>query len=296
MGITEIDLPRLEVAGLLRQFSLTPKKGLGQNFLADPAALRAVIAAAEIPPTASVLEIGPGLGHLTRYLARAARRVVAVELDGQLIPVLAQVLAKFPNVQVVQGDILEVDPAALMAEPGYLVVANIPYYITSAVIRHLLAARHQPARMVLTVQLEVAQRICALPGDLSLLALSVQVFGKARVAARLPAGAFFPPPKVDSAVVRVDLYPQPLIPAEEIERFFLLARAGFSQKRKTLRNSLSGGLSLPAGQAAALLTAGGVDPQRRAETLSLEEWSRLVQASKEYLPSAGFPAKNDFAE
>jgi len=285
MGITEIDLPRLEVSGLLRQYGLTPKKGLGQNFLADPAALRTVVGAADIPAEAAVLEIGPGLGHLTRYLARAARRVVAVELDGQLIPVLASVLANFPNVQVVQGDILEVDPAQLMAEPGYLVVANIPYYITSAVIRHLLEARHQPARLVLTVQLEVAQRICAAPGDMSLLALSVQVYGKARVVARLPAGAFVPSPKVDSAVVRVDLYPQPLIPAEQIERFFRLARAGFSQKRKTLRNSLSGGLSITAEQAATTLAAAGIDPQRRAETLSLDEWSRLVLASVETLPS-----------
>ncbi len=279
MGIAEIDLPRLEVSGLLRQYGLVPKKGLGQNFLADPAALRTVLAAAEIPPQAAVLEIGPGLGHLTRYLSRAARRVMAVELDGHLIPVLARVLENFPNVQVVQGDILEVDPAALMDEPGYLVVANIPYYITSAVIRHLLEARHQPARLVLTVQLEVAQRICAGPGDLSLLALSVQVYGKARIAARLPAGAFFPPPKVDSAVVRVDLYPQPVIPAAQIERFFQLARAGFSQKRKTLRNSLSGGLNIAPSLAGELLAAASIDPQRRAETLSLEEWGRLVQAS-----------------
>ncbi len=276
MDPTEIDLPRLEVAGLLRQAGLSPKKGLGQNFLTEPSALRAVVAAAEIPAEAAVLEVGPGLGHLTRYLSRAARRVAAVELDKDLIPLLQQVLVDFPNVSITQGDILEIDPAELMGEPGYIVAANIPYYITSAVIRHLLAARYKPARLALTVQREVAERICAAPGDLSLLALSVQVYGRPRLAARLPAGAFTPPPKVDSAVVRVDLYPQPVIPAERLDAFFELARAGYSQKRKTLRNSISGGLGIPAAQAAELLTAAEIDPQRRAETLDLTEWGRLT--------------------
>jgi 16S rRNA (adenine1518-N6/adenine1519-N6)-dimethyltransferase len=277
MDPAEIDLPRLEVAGLLRQSGLEPKKGLGQNFLADPAALRAVVAAAEISPDSAVLEVGPGLGHLTRYLAKAARRVVAVELDRDLIPVLGQVLAGDANVQVIQGDIMDLDPAELMGEPGYIVAANIPYYITSILIRHLLEARHKPARLALTVQREVAERICAKPGDLSLLALSVQVYGKPRVAARLPAGAFIPPPKVDSAVVRVDLYPRPLIPAEQLDAFFQLAKAGYSQKRKTLRNSLSGGLRIEPARAGELLAQAGIDPQRRAETLSIEEWKLLVE-------------------
>lgn len=277
MGPAKIDLPRLEVAGLLRQYGLSPKKGLGQNFLVDPAALNAVVAAADIPADGVVLEVGPGLGHLTRYLSRAARRVAAVELDKDLIPLLGQVLAGFPNVTVTQGDILAVDPAVLAGEPGYLVVANIPYYITSAVIRHLLEARYKPSRLVLTVQREVAERICARPGEMSLLALSVQVYGQPRIAARLPAGAFIPPPKVDSAVVRVDLYEQPRIPTNGLEHFFTLAKAGFSQKRKMLRNSLAGGLGIPPAQASALLAAADIDPQRRAETLDLVEWGRLVQ-------------------
>jgi 16S rRNA (adenine1518-N6/adenine1519-N6)-dimethyltransferase len=281
MEPAQIELPYLEVAALLRQYGLSPKKGLGQNFLSDPSALLSVVNAAELPPGAAVLEIGPGLGHLTRYLARAARRVVAVELDGELIPVLRQVLAGFSNFELVQGDILDVDPASVVGEPGYYVVANIPYYITSAVIRHLLAGSYKPARIVLTVQREVAERICAVPGDLSLLALSVQVYGKPRISAQLPAGAFTPPPKVDSAVVRVDLYPEPVIPAEHIDRFFALAKAGFSQKRKTLRNSLSGGLGIAAAQAVAWLTAAGIDPQRRAETLNLEEWGRLIAAARD---------------
>lgn len=272
-----IDLPRLEVASLLRQFGLKAKQGLGQNFLSDTAALRAVVQTAEIPADAAVLEVGPGLGHLTRNLARAARRVVAVELDGELIPVLRQVLAEYDNITVLQGDILELDPAELMGGTGYLVVSNIPYNITSALIRHLLESRLKPSRLVMTVQREVAERICASPGELSLLALSVQVYGIPKIAAYLPAGAFQPPPKVDSAVVRVDLLPQPRIPPALIEPFFRLARAGFSQKRKTLRNALSAGLNLPAERTARLLTSAGIDPQRRAETLSIEEWGRLVR-------------------
>lgn len=219
------------------------------------------------------------MGSLTRYLARAARHVVAVELDRNFLQVLEEVLGGCGNVSIVQGDILELNPAALMGQDGYFVVANIPYYITSALIRHLLEAELRPQRLVLTVQREVAERICAQPGDLSLLALSVQVYGTPSVTARIPAGAFYPPPKVDSAVVRVDLLPEPRIPPAQLGNFFKLAKAGFSQKRKTLRNSLSGGLGLPPAQTEALLRSAGIDPQRRAETLAVEEWKVLVEKS-----------------
>jgi 16S rRNA (adenine1518-N6/adenine1519-N6)-dimethyltransferase len=270
------DLPALNVPELLRTYGLRPDKRLGQNFLIDPIALNEVIKVADINAEASVLEIGPGLGGLTRLLARRARRVVAVELDANLLPPLYQVLAPFSNVEIVEGDILAHDPAILMGTAGYRVVANIPYYITSALIRHLLEARLKPQRLVLTVQREVAERICAMPGDLSLLALSVQVYGAPKIIARIPAEAFYPAPKVDSAVVRVDLSDQPAIPATDLEAFFRLAKAGFSQKRKTLRNALAGGLRLEKAEASALLESAGVDPMRRAETLSLEEWERLI--------------------
>jgi 16S rRNA (adenine1518-N6/adenine1519-N6)-dimethyltransferase len=275
-----LTLPPLNIAALLRDYGLSPKKGLGQNFLVDPEALRKIIQAADILPGALVLEVGPGLGSLTRGLAQVARKVVAVELDEGLLPLLSKVLASFPNVEIVQGDILEIDPPHLMGEAGYLVVANIPYYITSALIRHLLSPEIKPARIVLTVQKEVADRICAGPGDLSLLALSVQVYGAAKKVLRIPAGAFYPAPKVDSSVVRVDLYAQPLIASDDLEDFFKLARAGFSQKRKTLRNSLSAGLHLPPDRVATLLDSVEIDPRRRAETLSLPEWKRLVDAYK----------------
>jgi 16S rRNA (adenine1518-N6/adenine1519-N6)-dimethyltransferase len=275
-----LNLPFLNVAALLRQYGLSPKKGLGQNFLVDPEALRKIIQAADIPPGSLVLEVGPGLGSLTRGLAQVARKVVAVELDEGLLPLLAQVLAGYQNVEVVSGDILEIDPSRLVGETGYLVVANIPYYITSALIRHLLAPAIKPARIVLTVQKEVAERICAGPGDLSLLALSVQVYGEAKRVLRIPAGAFYPAPKVDSSVVRVDLYAQPLIASSDLDDYFKLARAGFSQKRKTLRNSLSAGLRVSPDRVVALLDSIGIDPRRRAETLSLAEWKSLVDAYK----------------
>jgi 16S rRNA (adenine1518-N6/adenine1519-N6)-dimethyltransferase len=272
------NLPPLNVSALLRAHGLQASKGLGQNFLQDDAVLAKIAGAAEVMPQDDVLEIGPGLGSLTRHLALAARSVVAVELDDSLIPVLEQVLGPFGNTRIVRGDILKVHPADLMPSSDYLVVANIPYYITSAVFRHLLENPPRPRRIVLTIQKEVAERICARPGEMSLLALSVQVYGQPFIAERIPAGAFYPVPKVDSAVLRVDLYPQPVIPAGQLDSFFRLARAGFSQKRKTLRNSLSAGLAIRPDVAGELLARAGIDPIRRAETLSLGEWQALTAA------------------
>jgi len=274
---TALSLAPLDIPGLLRRYNLRPDKGLGQNFLVDMEALQKVVEVAGIETSHIVLEIGPGLGNLTRLLAVRARQVIAVEVDPDLIPPLREVLAPFANVQVVQSDILALDPAQLMKMPGYLVVANIPYNITSALIRHLLEARIKPACITMTVQREVAERICASPGKLSLLALSVQVYGKPVLAARIQAEAFYPVPKIDSAIVRIDLSPQPLIPNPLLPLFFRLAKAGFSQKRKTLRNSLAGGMRCTPAQAADMLLAAGIDPQRRAETLSLEEWGRLTE-------------------
>jgi 16S rRNA (adenine1518-N6/adenine1519-N6)-dimethyltransferase len=270
-------IPQLDAEALLRRHHLHAHKGLGQNFLQDPFALEAILAAAEIQPTDTVLEIGPGLGSLTRYLAVSAKEVIAVELDEKLIPPLKTVLAPYQNVHMIQGDILKLAPKDLIAENDYLVVANIPYYITSAVIRHLLESEPKPRRIVLTIQKEVAQRICARPGDMSLLALSVQVYGAPRIAAQIPAEAFFPAPKVDSAVLVVDIYPTPLIKEELLGKFFRLVKAGFIQKRKTLRNSLSSGLHISPAHAAELLTRANIDPQRRAETLGIDEWERLSE-------------------
>jgi 16S rRNA (adenine1518-N6/adenine1519-N6)-dimethyltransferase len=273
-------LPPLNVPALLRSYGIHPDKSLGQNFLVESSWLQNIIEIAEISNEISILEVGAGLGSLTRYLAEKAKTVVAVELDGRLLHPLESVLSCYQNVRIVKGDILALDPDHLIESDDYLVVANIPYYITSSLIRHLLEARQRPTRMILTLQLEVAERICAKPNRMSLLALSVQVYGHPQVKARIPASAFYPSPKVDSAIVRVDIYPTPAIPDNNIKIFFRLAKAGFSQKRKTLRNALSGGMAWPKDFTENYLRAAGIDPNRRAETLNLNEWNLLAQQVK----------------
>ena len=265
---------------LLAKYHLRPHKGLGQNFLSDDTVLAGIADAAGIPEHASVLEVGPGLGSLTRHLAARAERVVTVELDKDLIPVLRKELADCPNIEIVEGDILEFSPDEYFKDEDYYVAANIPYYITSAVIRHLLEGKARPKQLALTVQKEVAERICAAPGKLSLLALSVQVYGKADIPMIIPASAFYPEPKVDSAVVRIELYDDPLIPAAEMDEFFDLAKAGFGQKRKTLRNAFSSNLHLSSAEAEAYLQKAGIDPMRRAETLTIPEWKQLMDVKK----------------
>jgi 16S rRNA (adenine1518-N6/adenine1519-N6)-dimethyltransferase len=250
-------------------------KRLGQNFLQDPHALEKIVQVAEIQSTDTVLEIGPGLGCLTRYLAAKAQNVVAVELDEKLFPPLETVIAPYPNIQLVHGDMLGIEPGEIIEQDDYLVVANIPYYITSALIRHLLESTPKPRRIVLTIQKEVAERICAEPGDMSLLALSVQVYGQPQVAAHIPAKAFFPAPKVDSSVLVIDIYSTPLVDESQLDIFFQLIKAGFSQKRKKLRNSISAGMRQSPAETEALLQAADIDPQRRAETLSIVEWGKL---------------------
>lgn len=277
-----------DVRSLLRQNALGPHKGLGQNFLVDRSVLHKIVQTAGVQPQDSVLEIGAGLGSLTTVLAETAANVVAVEIDKKLIPVLHDVLARYSNVEVVAGDMLELDPDKLMKHGDYLVVANIPYYITSSLIRHLLASKDKPQRMVLTMQKEVASRICAGAGEYSLLALSVQVFGAVKTVLNIPASAFYPQPSVDSSTLRIDLYHQPLIPDDKLNCFFKLAHFGFAQKRKTLRNSLAAGLNWSGDQTAALLQSAGIDPSKRAQTLELTEWRTLVV---EYLSQ--YPEKKE---
>jgi len=276
---------------IMDKYDLRPRKGLGQHFLADPNILRKIVEAAELSPEAVVLEIGPGLGTLTRWLAAAASRVVAVELDARMISVLQAELSDLPNLELVQGDILQLDPLVLIRDPtsadfgsppAYTVVANLPYYITSAAIRHLLEAELPPRRLVLTVQLEVARRIVAEPGDMSLLAVSVQFYGRPRIVTKIPAGAFVPPPKVDSAVVRIDTYETPPVAVYDVETFFRVVRAGFGQKRKQLKNALAAGLGLSAADVSAIIARAGIEPQRRAQTLNLGEWADLAREFGRY--------------
>lgn len=269
--------PRDVARQLLKRYQVSTKKRLGQHFLVDPNVLDRILDAAELSPTDTVIEVGPGLGLLTLALAARAGRVIAIEVDRQLIPVLGETLAGRTNVELVPADILTVDPAQLAGGP-YLVVANLPYYITSPVLRHFLEAARQPERLVVMVQKEVADRIVAKPGALSLLAVSVQVYGTPRIVTVAPPSAFLPPPEVASAVLRIDVHPAPLVPAGEREWFFKVVNAGFSHPRKQLHNALSQALWFEPGGATAALETARIDPMRRAQTLSIEEWRRLAHA------------------
>jgi len=261
---------------LLNSYGLTPKKSLGQNFLFDDNILARIAGAADLAPRETVLEIGPGLGALTRQLAARAARVVAVELDDRLLPALRHELAGLENVVVVHGDILAHDPADLISGP-YVVVANVPYYITGAILRHLLGGAHKPSRLVLTVQNEVAERLTAEPPHMSLLAVSVRYYGAVTPVTVVKAGAFWPRPDVDSAIIRIDLYEHPQDNAAAEDAFFRLVRAGFSQKRKQLQKNLRQ-LGLSRAAIARALSEANIEGSRRAETLLLAEWHALAEA------------------
>jgi 16S rRNA (adenine1518-N6/adenine1519-N6)-dimethyltransferase len=263
---------------ILRELGLRPSKGLGQNFLVDETVPPKILAAAGIGPDDAVIEIGPGVGVLTLRMAPIVRKLTAVELDRRLYPFLHQALAPYPGARLVEGDALEFKPAELEPEP-YKLVANIPYYITSAILRHFMESDHRPLKTVLMVQKEVAQRIVAVPPDMSLLAVSVQFYGKPKIWSYVPAGAFFPPPKVDSAILLIETYLPEERPCPGVDepRFFEIVRAGFSQKRKQIANSLASGLAgqVDKTQVQAALADAGIESTRRAESLTLQEWARL---------------------
>lgn len=251
-----------------------PKKSLGQHWLKDPQALEAIAEYAEIKKTDTVLEVGPGLGTLTKYLTGQARHVVAVEIDRALAKKLGGSAPK--NLRVVQGDILEFDLNSLPA--AYKVVANIPYYLTSNLIKTLAESPNPPVRMVLLVQKEVAQRICAAPGQMSLLGVSVQLYYRAEAGAVVPAASFEPPPKVDSQAIILTRHPKPLFHELDTKLFFRVVKAGFSAKRKKLASSLAGGLGISKTTANQILESANVDPGWRAQNLSLEDWHRVYIA------------------
>lgn len=260
---------------LLDLYQLEPKKSLGQNFLFDEHVLARIVGAADVGATDEVLEIGPGLGALTKLLAQQAQRVVAVELDGRLMPILQAELTGVDNVELVHGDILAQDPAQLFSRP-YKVIANVPYYITGAILRHLLSAAHKPTCMVLTVQKEVAERLTAVPPNMSLLAVSVQFYGRVTAVTTIKAGAFWPRPDVDSAVIRIDVATETARSEVAENAFFRVVKAGFSQKRKQLQNNLQQ-LGLSKADIAELCNRAGIDGRRRAETLTVVEWLAICK-------------------
>ncbi|HLH62881.1 MAG TPA: 16S rRNA (adenine(1518)-N(6)/adenine(1519)-N(6))-dimethyltransferase RsmA [Ktedonobacteraceae bacterium] len=278
----EIDLTDLrELRNLLYAHDMRPNKSFGQNFLVDRAVLQRIVEAAEIAADDSVLEVGAGTGVLTRELAKQARRVVAVELERDMLELLAETTRDFPNVELVARNLLYLDPATVFGQEPYKLVANLPYYITAPTFRHFLESDNPPRLIVVMVQFEVAQRIVAEPGDLSVLAISVQFYGKPKIIARVPARAFYPAPKVDSAILRVEVNDgkdgRQALSLQERDTFFRVVQAGFSEKRKQLHNALAHGLHCKDEKVRALLMAAGIDASRRAETLSIEEWLRIAK-------------------
>lgn len=251
-----------------------PKKSLGQHWLKDRFILSSIADDALINPNDTVLEIGPGLGTLTSELLRRAKKVVAVEIDHDLARKLPD---QFPgkNLEVVNQDILTYDLNNL--PPHYVVVANVPYYITSKIIQLLMTAENKPRRIVLLIQKEVAERLAAHEGNMSILAISAQVYATVELSDIVPAEYFTPPPKVDSQVVVLNTRAKPLVPSEVEKSFFKVVKAGFSAKRKKLRSSLSGGLNMPKQEIEAVLKRASISPDARAETLSIHDWLRLTE-------------------
>jgi 16S rRNA (adenine1518-N6/adenine1519-N6)-dimethyltransferase len=224
------------------------------------------------------------LGILTKELARMARRVIAVEVDSKLASAMTEVLSGIPNIEILNADILKVDLARMLTSTNerYKVVANLPYYITSPVLRRFLEGKQKPVHMVVMVQKEVGQAIVAHGGKMSLLAVEVQFYGRPTLVEYVPSGSFYPPPEVDSAILRIDPYLEPTVDVADVDGFFRVVRAGFSMPRKQLRNSLAHGLGIPPVEAAALLEEAGVNPRQRAETLGLEEWVRICEILAHY--------------
>jgi 16S rRNA (adenine1518-N6/adenine1519-N6)-dimethyltransferase len=265
---------------ILAELGVRPSKELGQNFLHDRKIVRRIAETADLKRDELVVEIGPGLGILTRELAWRAGEVIAVEFDRRLAEHLRET-AGMPNLRVVEGDILKTDLAALTGGRPYTVVANLPYSIAAATIEHLLESAHPPQRLIVMVQREVAERITARPPEMSVLATAVQFHGVPKIAFRIGPGAFIPTPKVESAVLRIDLHAQPPLTGADRARFFELVRAGFGQRRKRLANALATGLRQPKPEVEQRLTEAGIALHRRAETLSVDEWLAVQKAFAE---------------
>jgi len=266
------NLPSDNLQRAVRLAGIRPKRGLGQNFLVDDASLELVVSAAKLTSDDTVLEVGPGLGFLTAKLCTHAKQVIAVEADEHL----AEILGQDPpaNLTVVTGDIMDYNLSSLPI--GYKVVANIPYYLTSKLLRALLESPNSPQSMSLLVQKEVAERITAAPGQLSILALSVQYYAHAKMVGVVEQHKFWPAPKVDSAVLSVTRRSKPAFAADPT-KLFRLIKAGFGERRKQLRNSLAGGLNLSPEVVEQLLDSSEIDPTRRAQELALADWQRLYR-------------------
>lgn len=262
---------------LMAAEGLRPRKALSQNFLTDAAALDAIVEAADLAPGDRVVEVGPGLGVLTRRLLAAGASVLAVELDRRLAAWLRHELTGVAAFDLVEADALAIHPRDLFADGDYKLVANIPYHITSPLLHAFLEGPRPPVLTVLLVQAEVAERVASPPGGMSYLSVFVQNIARAEVVARVPADAFEPAPAVDSAILRLARRDAPAVPpGPERETFHRIVQAGFRQRRKQVHNGLGRELPVPPGAVDAALVACGIDRDRRPQTLSVEEWACLA--------------------
>jgi 16S rRNA (adenine1518-N6/adenine1519-N6)-dimethyltransferase len=258
------------------------KKRLGQHWLVDRSVVRRIAEAAVIAPGETVIEVGPGRGALTEALAARASRLIAVEVDSALAEALREKFAGSANVSVVEGDVLELSVEEILNEGGsgmpYVVVGNLPYFIGTAIVRKFLKTKPRPERLVVMLQAEVAERMAAQPGHMSYLAAEAQFYAEARLLFRIPAKAFRPPPKVQSAVVRLDVRDSPDVEVDVPGTFLELIQAGFAAPRKRLRNSLAVGLRIPPAEAGEVLADADIDPDQRPQMLSLESWRDVYRA------------------
>jgi len=275
-----VDLTNITtVKRILQEYQTVAQKRLGQHFLINAEILDRIVTAAKLTSADEVLEIGPGFGTLTRALAQKAHRVVAVEKDIAMVKACRGINADLTNIKVVEGNALALAEEFFrqnFPKKHYKVVANLPYYLTSAIIRFFLNSPHRPDMMVLMVQKEVAERIVATPPDANLLSVAVQFYGKPEIITLVPKQNFWPMPKVDSAVIRIT--PHKKAPADiDDHKFFRLVKAGFGERRKQIHNSLAGGLRLEPALIQKILSKSGIEPTRRAQTLNLTEWIKLYK-------------------
>ncbi len=275
-----------EVKALLKKYNLRALKQLGQHFLVDKKVLIKIVGAAKLNKGDTVLEIGPGLGILTEALAEKAGKVIAIEIDKGLVKYLEKRFKDHQNLEIIHENILKLRTKDLASRLGsknkfnYKVVANLPYYITSRVIRHFLEAEIKPNLIVFLVQKEVAERIIAEPPKMSLLSISCQFYGEPEIVDFVPQDSFWPKPEIESAILRIKVYKKPKVKVKDKKLFFRVVKAGFSNKRKQLHNALAGGLHISNQKAKGLLKKSGIDPARRAQTLNLEEWAKIADCRK----------------
>ncbi len=275
MTATESRARRSAIVRLMHSTGLRPRRQSGQNFLIDDEVVSDLVQAAAISPGERVLEIGPGLGIVTEALLNHGANVLAVELDRRLVPYLRRKFSSRQNVRIAEGDIMKQRLDREFDDAGYTLVASLPFNITSLVLRNFLERRPRPNRLVLLVQKEVAERVTARPGKMSLLSVAVQYLGAPEIIRHVPRSSFFPQPEVDGAVVRIDVRPRP--DDGERQALFRLARVGFSSRRKMLHNNIAAGFRLSHEQTQKILLDSGLHPTARAQELTIKDWQKLAK-------------------